>query len=104
MIQAGMDDDVASGSGSEGAGGAALRGGADRPGLPYANAFVVQFSAETDRQLAHATGRVEHLQIGRRMRFGSTAELLAGIVALLVDDRNHPPEQGEQAARQGGDR
>ena len=104
MIQAGMDDDAASGSGSEGAGGAALRGAADRPGLPYANAFVVQLSAETDRQLAHATGRVEHLQSGRRVRFGSTAELLAGIVALLVDDQNHPAKRGEQAARQGGDR
>ena len=52
--------------------------------LPYAKAFVVQFSAETDPRLGTTTGRVEHLQTGRRSRFASADELLAWIMAMLA--------------------
>ena len=57
----------------------------DTSPLPYHKAFVVQFSAETDALLAHAAGRVEHLQTGRQARFASAAELLASLRALLAD-------------------
>jgi hypothetical protein len=53
--------------------------------LPYAKAFVVQFSAETDPRLGTTTsGRVEHLQTGRRSRFASADELLAWIMETLA--------------------
>ena len=52
--------------------------------LPYAKAFVVQFSAETDPRLGTTTGRVEHLQTGRRSRFASADELLAWLMAMLT--------------------
>ena len=54
------------------------------PALPYAKAFVVQFSAETDPRLGTTTGRVEHLQTGRRSRFASADELVAWIMAMLA--------------------
>ena len=52
--------------------------------LPYAKSFVVQFSADTDPRLGITTGRVEHLQTGRRSRFASADELLAWITAMLA--------------------
>jgi hypothetical protein len=52
--------------------------------LPYAKSFVVQFSAETDPRLGITTGRVEHLQTGRRSRFASADELLAWMTAMLA--------------------
>jgi hypothetical protein len=52
--------------------------------LPYAKAFVVQFSADADPRLGTTTGRVEHLQTGRRSRFASADELLAWITAMLA--------------------
>ena len=58
----------------------------DKPTLPYAKAFVVQFTAETDARLEHVTGRVEHLQTGRRVRFTSMDDLRAGFVAMLAAD------------------
>jgi hypothetical protein len=54
------------------------------PALPYAKAFIVQFGAETDAQRGHVTGRIEHLQTGRRSRFASVDELLAWITAMLA--------------------
>jgi hypothetical protein len=57
---------------------------ADNPSaLPYAKAFVVQFGAETDARLGLVTGRIEHLQTGRRSRFASADELLARIMTML---------------------
>ncbi|HEX2404503.1 MAG TPA: hypothetical protein VHM29_07355, partial [Acidimicrobiia bacterium] len=53
------------------------------PALPYAKSFVVQFSADSDPRLGITTGRVEHLQSGRRSRFASADELLAWIMAML---------------------
>jgi hypothetical protein len=45
----------------------------------------VQFSAETDPRLGTTTsGRVEHLQTGRRSRFASADELLAWIMETLA--------------------
>ena len=61
------------------------RGADDKPTLPYAKAFVVQFTEETDSRLGHVTGRLEHLQTGRRLRFTSLEDLLAGFVKMLVD-------------------
>jgi hypothetical protein len=57
---------------------------AHTPALPYAKAFVVQFSAETDPRRGTVTGRMEHLQTGRRSRFASADELLAWIMAMLA--------------------
>jgi hypothetical protein len=37
--------------------------------LPFSNAFVVQFGAETDARLGTVAERIEHLQTGRRSRF-----------------------------------
>jgi hypothetical protein len=54
------------------------------PALPYAKAFVVQFGVETDARLGHVTGRIEHLQTGRRSRFASVDELLARIMTMLA--------------------
>jgi hypothetical protein len=45
----------------------------------------VQFSADTDPGLEHASGRVEHLQTGRQGRFSSVADLAKCIAALLGD-------------------
>jgi hypothetical protein len=62
----------------------------DRPALPYARAFVVQFGAETDGQLGNFSGRIEHLQTGRRSRFASVDDLLAFIMAMLAGvDASH---------------
>jgi hypothetical protein len=46
-----------------------IRRPSEGPSLPYAKAFVVQFTAGTDAGLEHASGRVEHLESGRRERF-----------------------------------
>jgi hypothetical protein len=59
---------------------------ADGPRLPYAKAFVVQFAADTDPALEHASGRIEHLQTGRQARFASMTDLVARIAALLGSD------------------
>jgi hypothetical protein len=64
----------------------------DGTSLPYARAFVVQFTAETDGGLEHAAGRVEHLLTGRRERFESVDDLLLWIVALLP----RPPDTSGQ--------
>lgn len=72
---------------------------ADQPSLPYAKAFVVQFSAETGTRLEHVAGRLEHLQTGRRARFASIYDLLASIVALLPDGDNAPGKSGDRAKR-----
>src|SRR5262249_8450773 len=65
--------------------GAADPGGAEsRPALPFAKAFVVQFGAETDTRLGKVTGRIEHLQTGRRSRFASVDDLLACIMTMLA--------------------
>lgn len=57
----------------------------DQVTLPYARAFVVHFTAETDVRLEHPVGRVEHLTTGCRSRFTSIEELLACIRARLAD-------------------
>jgi hypothetical protein len=81
-----MDGATAPGLGPGGTNESAARShGAEAPALPYARAFVVQFSADTDSGLEHATGRVEHLQTGRQLRFTSVAELVTCIAALLGD-------------------
>ena len=61
------------------------RPAAEEPALPYARAFMVQFSADTDARLKHAVGRIEHLQTGTRRRFASISDLRRCIAAMLVD-------------------
>jgi len=66
------------------------------PVLPYAKAFLVQFSAETDGRLERVAGRVEHLQSGRRSRFASMEDLLVRIVAMLGGRLNASGKRGGQ--------
>jgi hypothetical protein len=81
---------MARGDAHEGAEGPDPRRADNRPALPYAKAFVVQFGAETDARLANVTGRIEHLQTGRRSRFASVDDLLACIMAMLAGvDASH---------------
>ena len=62
-------------------------------GLPYAKAFVVQFGAETDADLGHVTGRIEHLQTGQRSRFASFDEMLARMRAMLASTDSLPDDR-----------
>ncbi len=80
---------------------AAQRRAPDRPALPYAKAFVVQFTTETDACLEHATGRVEHLQSGRRAQFASVTDLLACIARLLAGNQSESERRGEPTAGRG---
>jgi len=94
-------------SGSESEEDAGQGRAADRPALPYAKAFVVQFTAGTDVQVKRVAGRVEHLQSGRRSRFASIDELLACIVAMLGGRPSRPakarrPGQANRSHRNRG--
>lgn len=62
----------------------------EEPVLPYVRAFMVQFSADTDKRLKHAVGRIEHLQTGNRRRFSSISDLRRCIAAMLVDGASAP--------------
>jgi hypothetical protein len=73
----------------------------DKPALPYAKAFVVHFSFETDAGLERATGRVEHLQSGRRAAFASLVELLVCLVAMLGGE---PAKPSRPIGRRSGGR
>jgi hypothetical protein len=55
----------------------------DVPSLPVYKAFVVQFTRETRTQGGAFSGRVEHMSSGRRARFASKQELLAGLERML---------------------
>lgn len=61
------------------------------PTLPAWKAFAVQFSTETGASTGVFAGRVEHLNSGRRGRFGSRQELLAILQRLL--DQIEPPSK-----------
>ena len=74
------------------------------PALPYAKAFVVQFTAQTDARLEHASGRIEHLQTGRQSRFSSAEDLVKRIVALLGGSPDVAAEPRESPARREGER
>ena len=94
------DDPMMSDSGAERAEGGGPRGAVDKPTLPYAKAFVVQFDVETDARLEHVAGRVEHLQTGRRARFGSIEGLLACLVARLGEiEASSGGAEGEEGSR-----
>lgn len=77
------DAPVAPDPGPERAEDGGRRGADDRPTLPYAKAFVVQFGVETDARLEHVAGRIEHLQTGRRARFRSIEDLLVCLGTML---------------------
>ena len=53
------------------------------PTLPAWKAFAVQFSTETSPESDVFSGRVEHLNSGRRARFMSKKELLAVLERML---------------------
>ena len=53
------------------------------PTLPPWKAFVVQFSRETSTGTGVFSGRIEHLNSGRRARFASKDELLENLIRLL---------------------
>jgi hypothetical protein len=55
----------------------------DVPSLPVYKAFVVQFTHDTRSQAGIFAGRVEHMNSGRRSRFASKHELLAGLEKML---------------------
>jgi len=88
-----MGDSAARGSESSRGADVGQKRSAAASALPYGKAFVVQFSSETDRTLEHATGRIEHLESGRRVSFSSAAELLACIVVMLGDVDPAPAEE-----------
>jgi len=73
------------------------------PALPYARAFVVQFTAQTDARMEHVSGRIEHLQTGRQSRFTSMDDLVRRIVALLGDSLDVAAEPRESSARRAGE-
>jgi hypothetical protein len=96
-----MDTRAAKGPESESEGNVGRRPVADGPTLPYAKAFVVQFTAETDPHLDHVAGRVEHLQTGRQSRFASIDALLACITALLGDSATTSAERAPSTTKRG---
>lgn len=53
------------------------------PALPAWKAFAVQFSKGSGGGDAAFSGRVEHLQSGRRAAFGSRDELLEALERML---------------------
>ena len=55
------------------------------PTLPAWKAFTVQFSTETSTGCGVFSGRVEHLNSGRRARFVSKEDLLAVLERMLAD-------------------
>jgi hypothetical protein len=55
------------------------------PTLPAWKAFAVQFSTETGASTGVFSGRVEHLNSGRRARFASKEDLLAVLERMLGD-------------------
>jgi hypothetical protein len=57
----------------------------DVPALPVYKAFVVQFTRETRSQGGDFSGRVEHMNSGRRTRFASKQELLAVLGTMLEE-------------------
>jgi len=57
--------------------------------LPPWKAFAVQFSQETHTRPDVFSGRVEHLNSGRRARFASRQELLA-VLERLLDEIEAP--------------
>ena len=62
----------------------------DLPGLPPSKAFVLQFSRETRPQGDAFSGRVEHIDSGRRKRFASEQELLA-VLGKMLDELGKGP-------------
>jgi hypothetical protein len=60
--------------------------------LPSENAFLVQLGGDVGPELERFSGRVEHLESGRRARFGSRDELLAAFAQLLAS-RSAPIEE-----------
>jgi hypothetical protein len=53
---------------------------------------VVQFSAQTNVELAQFTGRIEHVVTGHARRFQSLDDLVAGLVQMLGALGTLPPE------------
>lgn len=53
------------------------------PAFPAWKAFVVQFATDAHIRGPKCSGRVEHLNSGRRVRFDSREELIAALTQIL---------------------
>ena len=62
------------------------------PTLSVHRAFVVQFTAQTNRAAGCWTGRVEHIVSGQATRFTSLDELLAFFERVLIRVQDERPE------------
>ena len=60
------------------------------PTLPAWKAFVVQFSIESGTRVGVFSGRVEHLNTGRRARFTSDDDLVAVMKRMLAEIEKPP--------------
>ncbi len=58
---------------------------AAQPLLPPAQAFVVQFSSDSDPPQRRFAGRVEHVLSGRARPFRSANELFDCVASMLAD-------------------
>lgn len=59
--------------------------------LSVHRAFVVQFGGQTNVEIGHYAGRVEHVVSGQATYFHSLAELLAFIARVLTRVQEEPP-------------
>lgn len=66
---------------------------AGSPALPASRAFLVHFSRDSGFDVDSLSGRVEHLNSGRRAQFDSGHDLLAALTLLL--DTIDEPERHE---------
>jgi hypothetical protein len=65
--------------------------------FPFKMAFAVQFVERAGATRTKFEGRIEHLESGRRARFGSRKALLDLLAEMLVEESPRPGEQGETA-------
>jgi len=56
---------------------------ADQPSLPSSKGFLLRLTRGTDSTLASFSGRIEHVDTGRRRRFASREEFFAALTVLL---------------------
>jgi hypothetical protein len=61
--------------------------------LPESRAFLVQLSDQTDSAADVPTGRVEHIDSGRRARFSSREELWIFIETMLAQEASGEGEE-----------
>ena len=70
------------------------------PSLPVSKAFVLQFTRETRSHGGIFSGRVEHINSGRRARFVSEQELLA-VLGKLLEELGGSDEENPEIRNRG---